>query len=356
MSLINQMLQDLEQRRAQAATPNGSPLAGLAPSGTVTRARSSLNMLLLGAMLALALVTGYLLWTQRVTPQVTVAVAPAVPAPVIEQIVERKAAAPAVENKKPAPVVENNIPAPVVEHTTPAPAVVEITAEKKPVAPELMAEPELAAPEEPPVMEKRELPLTAEQRAQQAFQQAVAHIGRGRQDDARTALSEALEHDPAHQRARETLAALQLNTGRVSEAEATLRVGLALDPTQAALAKLHARILMERGDIAGAIAVLEPALPKAQADADYLALLAATLSRAQRHDEAAQAYERLLRLRPDVGPWWMGLALSLEALGNTAQALSAYEQARRYRLDPKVAAYVDGRIQALRAALPAEKK
>lgn len=368
MSLINQMLQDLEQRRAQVATPNGSPLAGLAPSGTVTRTRASLNTLLLGAVLVLVPLTAYLIWTQRSAPPVVVSV-PVGPEPVDSAVVVTPAApaisVPAtVAEPRPVPPESQAVAAaPVVVPAAVAKAAVEKTVIEKNVVgknaavkkPAVAAVPDVTPEEvqEAPVMEKRERPLTPEQRAQQAFQQAVALLGRGRQADAFAVLAEALEHDPNHLRARETLAALQLNTGRLSEAEATLHDGLTLDPAAAPLAKLHARILMERGDTTAAIAVLEPALPNAQTDADYLALLAALLARDSRHAEAVQGYEMLLRLRPDAGPWWMGLALSLEALGNTAQALPAYERARSSGLNGKVAAYVDGRIQALRAAAPA---
>jgi MSHA biogenesis protein MshN len=159
-----------------------------------------------------------------------------------------------------------------------------------------------------------------------------------------------LKIDPAHGRSRETLAALMLNEGRVAEAAAVLSDGLRLTPQATALAKLYARILAEQGDSAAAIAVLEQAQSADNNDTEYLALLAAFYQREQRHAQAAQTYQRVLQLRPAMASWWMGLALSLESLGESATALAAYQRAQQLGgLSRDVRTFVAERIRLLSA-------
>lgn len=195
---------------------------------------------------------------------------------------------------------------------------------------------------------KRIRPLTPAQQAQVAFQQAVTQLGRSNTEQAQASLRRALVHDPAHEQARETYAALLLNTGRVSEAEASLAEGLRLNPHSAILAKLYARIIAGHDQIAQAIQVLERAAPSLQNDPAYAAMLAALYQRQQRHAEAAQIYAQVVRLRPRMAAWWMGYALSLEALGDNEQAATTYGRALRLGgLDKQVSEYVMQRLQAL---------
>lgn len=191
-------------------------------------------------------------------------------------------------------------------------------------------------------------PLTSEQQAQQEFQRAVKLLGRGDQQAAQLALEQALAFEPAHVRARETLSALLLNTGRVSEAAESLSEGLRLQPSSTPLAKLYARILVNQGNAETAINIMERARPAVATDPDYYALLAVLYRGSDKHAQAAQVYQQILLLRPGVAVWWMGLALSQDAMGESAQALKAYVRAQRAGgLKLEVLQYVQMRISAL---------
>ena len=66
------------------------------------------------------------------------------------------------------------------------------------------------------------------------------------------------------------------------------------------------------------------------------------------HAEAAAAYRRVLQIAPKRAVWWMGLGLSLEALGDRARALQAYGRAQRLgTLTGEVRSFVDARVIAL---------
>lgn len=83
------------------------------------------------------------------------------------------------------------------------------------------------------------------------------------------------------------------------------------------------------------------------------ALEAAALQQTGRHAEAEQAYRRALRQAPDVGAWWAGLGISLDASGRGREALDAFREAqRRGPLDPALSDYLGERVEALAAGEP----
>ena len=376
MSLINQMLQDLEQRRTAEA--GVSPLGGLSPSSSGARPTNPINYFLLGMVLVLvvlaAVVTAYLFGANNSpalssqTPQAQLQQTMVTPEKKSAFVSQLKAKSDLVENmgvqnkgvennepriaekvmlEKKAPknkktVISKNIVTegkavsvePELAKLEPA---ISVVATDQPVKPEPAAE-----------IKKYIRPLTTMQQAQVAFQVAVKHIGRGKNQDAHDALSRALSLAPTHNRARETLAALLLNTGRVTEAAAALREGLSLQPKTASLAKLYARILVDQDDLGSAVAVLERAQSSAKGNADYQALLAALYQRTGKHAQAAQSYRQVLQVRSNVASWWMGLALSLEPMGETGNALNAYHRALKTGgLSTDVSQFVMRRIEAL---------
>ena len=62
--------------------------------------------------------------------------------------------------------------------------------------------------------------------------------------------------------------------------------------------------------------------------------------------EAIEEYQATVRLSPQTGIWWMGLGLSLEADGRTAEAREAYQKARASgTLSPELAAFVEQKLR-----------
>ena len=407
MSLVNQMLQDLEQRRTAEA--GVSPLGGLSATAALSANGRGTNYLLLGTTLAFAfiaaLAAAYMfgalesvlgqMTQEKAAPssspnhdgltrnpvQPALALATTIPAAQPENVesknrVQAAAVEPLVSARSQS-VVKN--PPPLSKHhdeqavsqtkvvKTEAITVVAQTTKQEPLqrgeqssadtttteagntnAESVAADVVLPANDNTFHIEKQIRPLTKTQQAQQAFQKAVQLLGRGDEQKARAALNEALSLQPAHVPARETLAALLLNTGHLSEAETLLRTGLRITPSAAALAKLYARLLVDRGDTATAVTVLERALPAAVSDPDYFALLAAFYQRLGRHAQAAQIYRQVLAARPGNASWWLGLAVSLESMAEPTQALEAYERAQQAGgLQANVLRYVQARIAVL---------
>ncbi|HEX22016.1 MAG TPA: tetratricopeptide repeat protein [Chromatiales bacterium] len=209
-----------------------------------------------------------------------------------------------------------------------------------------------------PQINKRILPLNNEQRAEQALRRGVGLLGQGRQAEAELALREALQIDPRQLRARETLAALYFNSGRLSEAQTLLTEGVRLSPRAAGLVQFYARLMADQGELDMALTVLQRARPPLEQNPDYHALLAALYQRAGRHEPAAWTYRQLLARRGTQAAWWMGLGISLEALGDSAPALEAFVKAHQLGagLNPQVLEYLGRRISVLAPRVAAMKK
>lgn len=183
------------------------------------------------------------------------------------------------------------------------------------------------APAAQPLIDKQPRSTPAE-RADAAYRVAMAAMERGRKDEAMPALLNALREDGAHAQARMALSALLAAEGRLAEAQNVLEEGLAQGADSSALIARLARIMVERERWEEAASMLGRHLSRATYDAQYRALHAGVLQHLGRHAEAVQEYRAALALSPQAGAWWMGLGLSLEAEGKTAQAREALLRAR----------------------------
>ncbi len=362
MSLINQMLRDLESRRVTPAAAGGGvvslalaaeravdagALAG--DSGQTNGARRWLLMVIVLGLPGLLLWLSQTPWQERVVPVDAASVVPMLSVPVVEMAVEPVSDTPA------GPVVAAPSPATGEKMAVEAPfrsAPVESAPPRSILRPEpLHSTTSVQAPAVDTGVIKRIRPLNNEQRAEQALRRGVDLLERGRQVEAELALHEALQFDARQLRARETLAALYFNRGRLNEAQALLADGVRLSPHAAGLAQRYARLLAEQGDLTMALTVLQRVSPSLAENLDFYALWAALYQRAGRHEAAVRTYHQLLAQRGTQATWWMGLGISLEALGEIAPALAAYGRAYQLGADlnSQVLAYLGSRIRVLAA-------
>ena len=132
------------------------------------------------------------------------------------------------------------------------------------------------------------------------------------------------------------------------EAKKVLQDYLAGKPGHLSFTMMLARLQVDRGDNAGAIATLQRAQPYAGDNADFLGFSAALMQRAGRHQDAVDQYRAALRLRPDAGLWWMGLGISLQASERGSDALDAYRRALTSgSLSAELQGFVEQRIKQL---------
>ena len=197
-------------------------------------------------------------------------------------------------------------------------------------------------------LDKQVRPLTPQQRAENDYRRAAAMAEQGRAAEATALLEHVLQEVPMHIGARQTLIALLLRAGQQDEAMRRAKEGLDIDMRQPGLAMILARLQVEKGAQQTAIATLQNSLPHAADQPDYRAFLAALLQRAGRQKEAVEQYLLAVRAVPQNGIWWMGLGISLQADGRMEEARQAFSRSRETSsLSPELRAFVEQKLKQL---------
>ena len=349
MSLINKMLQDLDARRGQGAADLGNTYRP--QLAAERRSRSAMVIGLVSALSVAVLAAGsfaaWRFYEKRATPQrpsVTIvnAATPAAalaPAPqaaqvipkkpetirVVEKITEEVPVPPAAQAAAPKPKdpePEPKAAAPTEQRKKPqARQSASPTPARATAAPSVPAASTVQAPRQ--TMQGRV--MSARQNAEAEYRRATTALQEGRVRDAIKLLEDALEIEPRHDAARQTLVGLLVEAKRGQDAMKVLQTGLLLDAKQPAMAMLLARLQIEHGG--NGIDTLLRTLPYAAGDADYHGFLAGALQRAQRHREAIEQYQAAVRSAPGNGVWWMGLGISLQSEKRAPEAAEAYSRA-----------------------------
>ncbi len=386
MSVINRMLQELERRHDETEERMPGVVRAVPAHLSPVSYRAGLWG---GAIIGLALLVGILGWrvavswkTNRASPA-TVAAAP-VPAPQTLSavpVVPRPHLKPSVTLER-VPVAAGNIvtaPMPAAPEPVAAPA-----AKPNREAPLVsLAKPPQAAPEKSPpalpapVVAESSVPGSVEQeaiiktrptgteapvsnnikqvsvaqRADFHYREALSFITQGRMQEAQEALEAVLRIDPKNLDARQVLLSLLVDEKHYPQAEQLLQTGLQLHLAPAAQAAALARVQLERGDQAAALATLEKYAPQVGKDSEYHGFYAALLQRAGRHAEAIQQFQAALKIQPHQATWLMGLGISLQAEKRNTEAAQAYSQAYAANtLAPDLQAFVAQRLQQVRQA------
>jgi MSHA biogenesis protein MshN len=203
----------------------------------------------------------------------------------------------------------------------------------------------------PGAIDKQMREVAPSERAEIAFRKGVAQIREGRANAAELDFRDALKQDPTHAGARQALLGLLLDSGRNNDAEQLLREALTINPHQPRHAMVLARLEVDRGDVTGAVNTMVGALPYVQSDPDFFAFLAALLQREGRHREAVDYYRTALRDVPGNGVWMMGLGISLRASNQAAEAREAFQRALdSSQLSPALQEFVRRQLRELSAA------
>lgn len=330
MSLINKMLQDLDAR-------GGAPGAGADPllvKPVVRPAPSLVPRVALGVVLFAALLV--MLWLglrHGGKPAAPVVKGPLPLAPVPAGMV------------RVTPPVPVRVPEEVVAEPEPAPEVA-----APPAAKPVRRTPRLAVKPMPPVVIDETAPVPrAPANGEAEYRHALADLQDGRVNEAITALERALQIDPRHDAARQTLVGLLVEAKRNEDAVRQLQTGLGLDPRQPAMAMLLARLQLEKNQGNAAIDTLQRSLPYATGNGDYQAFLAGVLQRQNRNTEAVAQYQAALTATPGNPIWLMGLGLALQGAQRPREASVAFQQAAASgTLPADLQGFVERKVQQLK--------
>ena len=348
MSLINQVLNQLEQRGAHTA-PDQTLIRAVPPRKEMRWPRWVLLTTVFLLVLALAV---WLLAGRRDSARDIAASGGVMPIQAIEAASAPTATAETVQPASKLSYELSVLPLPDALRAkddsgpTTAPLVAGIQPDESPGM-KAEARPRAAAvvrAESPPPLKQ----ISPQQRADAEYRKGLQARQAGRVPEALAAFEAALKANERHQQARLTLAALLLDNGQATAAERVLHAGLALKPIQLAFAMALARMQVEREQLPQAVETLQGYLAQADDNADYQAFYAALLQRQQRHKEAVNHYPLALRLQPRNGVWLMGYGISLQALERKEDASLAYRQALATQtLSPELSAFVKQKLKEI---------
>lgn len=364
MSVINQMLRDLDARQASKQERDALPakLRNLPPLGA---AKSNAWWLLVGGMAAgVAIAWVVLTVVSRVSGPAVGPASTTVPAVVVKDE-STTALSPAELSEMKISTLLGRVKAPEpVSHPTaqPVTAVPSTAAEASPIKaiPRPPAEPRhesspgsavrtalaVAAPEPSASIDKKAKSGQARELAEAEYRKGMQALKYGDNAGAMLSLRRTLELDPELVKARQALLSLLVSGKQWAEAQQVAQSGLALDPAKSGWALILARLHFELGDTLAALETLEHYATHAVRDADYQGFFAYLLQKQQHPVEAAERFQAALALRPSEGRWWFGLGLALEGAGKRSEAKEAYAKAREVgNLPPDMAQVIEQRLR-----------
>ncbi|WP_432455980.1 tetratricopeptide repeat protein [Agarivorans sp. QJM3NY_29] len=190
--------------------------------------------------------------------------------------------------------------------------------------------------------------LSLEQRVDLYTRRAMEALDNKRLEQARSEFSKALQLDPRAHSVREQLAALQFGRGDVSRAVGLLEAGIQLSPQHSGFRLMLARIFVQQQNWQQALFYLDAQRPEVAGNVDYYAMLASLAQRLNKTELAFDSYRLLLKQQPSRARWWLGYAIANDKLGHYKEALAAYHQAEQMgQLSSQTGDFVTSRIRQL---------
>jgi MSHA biogenesis protein MshN len=184
------------------------------------------------------------------------------------------------------------------------------------------------------------------------IQRAVDHEQKGRLNEALVTLRQAINSYPQSEDARQLLAAYLFESKQDSEAVAVLQTGIKQYPGQIGLSKSLAKWQLSHGQPEPVLQTLKPVANLLIQDAESQWMLAMAYQQTGQHAAALPHFERATVLRPGVAQWMVAYAISLQAAGQSAQALQQLQLAYNMPLSERLSEFVSQRIRQLGGTVP----
>lgn len=369
MSLVNQVLRDLDARRAIDGARSGLPEA-VTPLARRQEHGPASPWRWIGLLTAVA-VAASLVWAwtsgrfDRPTPPLVAIAPPAAVASPLPVVAAAVPIAPPIGAPDPIPLAS-----PVVEKEPPPSLTffrldtrLSKTSASKSAEPGLVTADETKAGDSAPApaaklpsaavaidvaprVDKQMRQLRSEERAETEFQRGQTAQRQGQSAEALAFYRNALQLQNDHAHARAALAALLIEAKQFAEAEELLRQGIELAAARRMSVLMLARLLVERNQPVAALELLQKHADLGQHSAEYHGFTATLLNRSGRAREAAEHYAAATRLAPNEARWWAGLGMALEADGKPPAAREAFQKAHSLPgLPADLAQYVEQRLK-----------
>lgn len=321
MSVINQMLNDLDKRKQHQVRQ--------APVWQPQTQSGKLRLWLAAGLVILAGICGVYYWLYLEQPEAAPVAAPQEP-------VEPAAA---VTQSQPAKA-EKVVPKPLVVLDTPLKTEQksQVTSRERvsvarPPAKKTPSEPKVTTTEkeEAAVLSVKAKAMSAADMAQNAYKRGLEAKNMAELVSAREAFEQALVHSPSHVEAREQLAAIFFSLGEINSALSLLQNGQTIHPELASFKLMEARLWQHQEHNERALSVLSQLSPDPVTQLEYWLFRAGLEIELKAFEQADKTYSQLLGVWPEAGRVWLGKALALDGLGLYSQASEAYRIALEKR-------------------------
>ena len=130
---------------------------------------------------------------------------------------------------------------------------------------------------------------------------------------------------PNDSQTRKKLAALWFGRQAYQDAANLLSQGISLNSKDNSLREMKARIHLKQGQYSAALNTLKPLADLK--NEQYQVMLANTAQQANQNEVAVDAYKVLIAMKPDIGRWQLGLAVLYDKNSQFALASKAYKKA-----------------------------
>ncbi len=183
---------------------------------------------------------------------------------------------------------------------------------------------------------------------------AAVLMAEQRWGEAEQLLTQALDNYPELKQSKHQLFSLYLLSRQRQKAEQMLPSFVNISHSERLLMK--ARLAIQFQEWEQAVGLLELNQGDSEFDMESSTLLAAVYHKLGDHQNSVNQYQALLEVEQNNASFWLGLAVSLDALADKSGALRAYRFARLYGgLDSSTQLYVKQRIDVLSLALTTVK-
>jgi MSHA biogenesis protein MshN len=362
MSLVNNMLRDLDQRRKESDSSGGSVKLMPARDYIKSEQKNLLPFVLVGLVALAAALAFY--WVQlsqssteqqldmRVQPMASNSAidsqrlieeleASIVEAEIQEERVENaqielvntqtEPVVPGTVSNSPVTQVQNDSPSaelPIAPITREEPTVAEVSDTTQ--AEEIVAADPRLVRDAPKESVKEAPEFSNEQLDTIAVQTALRQLSDGQTAAAYQTLEDYISENRFAHQSRETYAKLLMSSGRVVDANALIDAGLMIAPNHSGFKKVKARLLMANGQLREAVDILMSRAPTVAADSEYHDLLASAQLSSRDFAGAIISYSSLVQTDETQGKWWYGFAAAHDQLGNSQPARQAYARAMQF--------------------------
>ncbi len=291
MSLINQMLRDLDERQASTLERGGLAKQVRALPREKRFPWASVLPIVVGTVIGAA---GIWLALDAPAPAAPGPIATAPPVPIVQSPPAAAMALPPLVVPMPTEQAEVVVDMPETEAAAlPVPESLQLDTRLSQVPARAAPTATAAAPVAQIDKQPR---VQAGESADGEYRKALSAYRQGRTSEAIDGFHSALRLDPRNVQARQSLLSLLLDQQHWQDAQKAAAEGLALHPAQAGWAMILARLQVEHGQVAEAEQTMAAHAQYAERSADYLAFHGLLLEKLQRPQEARAVFMKAREL------------------------------------------------------------